>query len=145
MKAGDVKISAVQRVGNHLRGKILVIDEDAKDLEAYSSCLRQEGYEVRALVSYSEAIYSLESEYFDLVMVSQGSPSFEGREILERAIEMDRRMPVLVLARCLDMRCYIDAMYLGARDYFEKPLPETEILRIVRKHLGSQAGVALAA
>ena len=57
-------------------------------------------------------------------MVSQGSPSFEGREILERAIEMDRRMPVLVLARCLDMRYYIDAMYLGARDYFEKPLPE---------------------
>ena len=43
MKAGDVKISAVQRVG---RGKILVIDEDAKDLEAYSSCLRREGYEV---------------------------------------------------------------------------------------------------
>ena len=131
--------SAAQVVGNIFQGKILVVDDDAKDLEAYSSCLRQEGYEVRALLSYAEGLSCLRSERFDLVMVSQGSRRFEGRDILERAIETDRRTPVFVLARCVDMRCYVDAMHLGARDYIEKPLSTTQLLRLVKNHLRFQA------
>jgi DNA-binding NtrC family response regulator len=142
MGAIRVNPSAAQGVGITSQGKILVIDDDAKDLEAYSLCLRQEGYEVHALVSYSEGLSCLKSERFDLVMVSQGSRRFEGRDILERAIEIDRRTPVLVLARCVDMPCYIEAMYLGASDYFEKPLSTRQILRVVKNHLRLQAVAA---
>ncbi len=55
--------------------------------------------------------------------------------MLERAIELDRRLPALVLARSLDMGCYLDAMYLGAVDYFEKSLMPQELLRFVKSHL----------
>jgi DNA-binding NtrC family response regulator len=142
MEAIAVSHSAAQGVGITLQGKILLVDDDAKDLEAYSSCLRQEGYEVRALASYSQGLSCLKSERFDLVMVTQGSPRFEGRDILERAIEIDRHTPVLVLARSVDMRCYIDAMYLGALDYLEKPLPATQVLRLVKSHLRLRVGAA---
>ncbi|MGO8735521.1 MAG: response regulator [Terriglobia bacterium] len=145
MKDGPEIRTFAQGVGITFRGKILVVDDDAKDLETYSTCLRQEGYEVRAFVSYSEGLSCLESDHFDLVVVSQGSPRFEGREVLERAIEIDRRTPVLVLARCIDMRCYVDAMYFGACDYFEKPLSATEVLRMVENHLRLQAKAARAA
>jgi FixJ family two-component response regulator len=67
-------------------------------------------------------------------MVSQGSRSFEGRCVVERAIEIDRRLPVLVVARCLDMGCYSDAMQLGAVDYLAEPVSVSEVGRVLGNH-----------
>lgn len=114
--------------------KILVVDDDSKDLQDYSRTIQQEGYEVRACATYAEALRCMEADVFAFILVSQGSGRFEGRSVLERAIETDRHTPVVVLARCLDMACYIDAMHLGALDYFEKPLAPAEIVLLVKNH-----------
>jgi FixJ family two-component response regulator len=58
------------------------------------------------------------------VIVSQGTPAFEGRQLLERALRLRPEVPVLVLARVLDIRCYLEAMELGATDYLEGPEPQ---------------------
>ena len=42
--------------------------------------------------------------------------------MLERAIKIDCRILVLILARRFDMACYLGAMQLGAVDYREKLL-----------------------
>ena len=70
-------------------------------------------------------------EVFAFVMVTQGTPNFEGRCVLERAVEIDRSLPVLVVARCLDMNCYLEAMQLGAVDYLVEPLTVLEIGRVL--------------
>jgi DNA-binding response OmpR family regulator len=76
----------------------------------------------------------IESRFFDFIVVCQGGPRFEGKQVLERAIEIDRRTPILVVTRCLDMECYLDAMQLGALDYVERPLVPEEIARLVETH-----------
>jgi DNA-binding NtrC family response regulator len=114
---------------------VLVVDEDAGDLARFSALLQDEGYDVRASTSYLEALGWLGSQRFDFIVVSQGTREFEGRSVLERAIELDRCLPVVVLARSLDMGCYLDAMQLGALDYLEKPLRPHELLRLVKSHL----------
>jgi DNA-binding NtrC family response regulator len=114
---------------------VLVMDEDADDLRSFSSFLEQGGFDVRACGTCADALLRLESEVLDFIIVSQGGPSFEGRSVLKKAIEIDRRMPVLVLARCADMGCYIEAIQLGAFDYFEKPVAPQELLRLVKSHL----------
>jgi DNA-binding NtrC family response regulator len=88
--------------------------------------------------SYVEALDLFKSEPFDLVIVSQGSCAFEGRLVLERALMMDRKRPVLVVARSLDMGCYLEAMRLGAADYLEGPVPETELMRATDAFLASR-------
>ena len=55
---------------------------------------------------------------------SQGTPAFEGRQVLERALQLHPKVPVLVVARVLDMHCYLEAMDLGAIDYLERPEPQ---------------------
>ena len=115
-------------------GKVLVVDEDAKDLQRYCATIQQQGYEVRACTTYAEALRCMESDVFAFILVSQGSCRFEGRSVLERAIEIDCHTPVVVLTRCLDMGCYIDAMHLGALDYFVKPLAAAEIVRLVKDY-----------
>ena len=81
MEARELVRSIAHGVGITFRGKILVVNDDAQDLEAYSSSLRQEGFEVRAFVSYPEGLSCLESEHFDLVMVKlRKVPSLEDEE-----------------------------------------------------------------
>ena len=81
MEAKAIIRSIAQGVGITFRGKILVVDDDAQDLEAYSSSLRQEGCEVRAFVSYPEGLSCLESEHFDVIMVKlRKVPSLEDEE-----------------------------------------------------------------
>jgi FixJ family two-component response regulator len=65
-------------------------------------------------------------------MVSQGSRNFEGRCVLERSIEIDRHLPVLVVARCLEMACYLEAMRLGAADYLAEPVTASDMRRVLR-------------
>jgi len=117
------------------RRSILIVDESAKDRNYVGEILRTRGYEVVACGSVLEGACALEQRRFDFVMVSQGSPAFEGRSILERVVEIDRTIPVIVLTRCVEMSCYIDAMQLGAVDYLEKPISPAEILRLVETHL----------
>jgi len=119
----------VQR--NAPRGKILLVDEDLHDLQVYTVLLREQGHVVECCVTYLEAAERLEGERYDLIIMSQKGQTFDGQPLLERAIEIDRRRPVLVLTRSLDRRSYVDSMYLGARDYLEKPAVPGEILKTV--------------
>jgi DNA-binding NtrC family response regulator len=116
------------------RGKALLVDEYPEDLEYYLNILEAYGYRVRACNSYQEGVHCLGDEVFDFVIVSQGTPRFEGSCVLERAAEVNHRLPVLVVARCLDMGCYMEAMELGAVDYLLEPLTVWEIGRVLENH-----------
>ena len=115
---------------------VLLILEESHDLEIYGTFLRDRGYETLMCTSPSEGINSLETESVSLVIVSQGTPAFEGRQVLERSLQLQPKVPVLVVARVLDMHCYLEAMDLGAIDYLERPEPrdlvwvvDTQMLR----------------
>ncbi len=116
------------------RGRVLLVDDDPSDLEFFGHILGACGYEVLFCASFPESLDLLAQEALDCVVVSQGSQAFEGRIVVECAIEHDRDLPVLVLARCLDMRSYLEAMQLGAADYLEKPVSPEQIEWVVGTH-----------
>ena len=116
------------------RGKALLVHEDPGVIHYYRSILEGWGYQVRTCHSYEEGVFCLRSEVFNFAMVSQGSRNFEGRCVVERATEINRRLPVLVVARCLDMGCYAEAMQLGAVDYLTEPVTLSEIGRVLENH-----------
>jgi DNA-binding NtrC family response regulator len=129
------------------KGKILLVDEDTRDLKLYLLILEGQGFELITCTSYEAGIQYLETGHFDFVLVSQGSQAFEGRRVLDRAIQLDRHRAVLVVTRCIDIGCYLEAMQMGAVDYVEKPVPPAELLRFVQSHiqvdrLSTHGGVA---
>lgn len=103
---------------------VLLVFEELQELESYGSILCTLGYNIRTCNSAAEGIKALETENFSLVIVGQGTPAFEGRQVLERSLQLDPDVPVLIIARALNVHCYLDAMDLGAIDYLEKPEPE---------------------
>jgi DNA-binding NtrC family response regulator len=116
------------------RGTALPVDEYPDDLQYYSNILEAYGYQVRACCSYQEGVHCLDDEVFDFVIVGHGTPKFEGSCVLKRAAEVNRSLPVLVVARCLDLGCYVEAMQLGAVDYLVEPPTVWEIGRVLETH-----------
>ncbi len=57
--------------------------------------------------------------------------------MLQRAAELDRHLPVIVVARILDMECHMEAMQLGALDYIAGPDGAAEIARVVKNYTPS--------
>jgi FixJ family two-component response regulator len=55
--------------------------------------------------------------------------------VVERAININRRLPVIVVARHPEMNCYLEAMQLGAVDYVSDPSVGAEIARLMRTYL----------
>jgi DNA-binding NtrC family response regulator len=137
----DVGEGKAEQLSGLVKRRVLVVDEDLDDLLYYSAVLQHHGYEVRSIPSYSDGATCLESEDFDLIIVSQGGPNFEGRRVLARAIEKNRHTPVLVITRSVEMFCYLEAIQSGALDYIEKPLLPSQIAdlvaRSIRTHLGT--------
>ncbi|HXW16349.1 MAG TPA: hypothetical protein VEN79_17705 [Terriglobia bacterium] len=58
--------------GGSWKGKLLLVDDDAKDLQHYSAILDELGYEVKAFSSFGDAAACLEREIFDMVVVRPG-------------------------------------------------------------------------
>jgi DNA-binding NtrC family response regulator len=115
--------------------RVLLVDENVSDLRVLCLVLEGQGFEVLACTTYAAGLQSLETTPFDFVVVSQGTQAFEGREVLDRALQLDPHRAVLVITRCIDMRCYLEAMQMGAVDYLEKPVPPADLVRFVRAHV----------
>ena len=113
-------------------GGVLLVDEDLEQLEFARGIIQGIGYSVQACNSYKEGMRQLVSGAFAVIVVGQGSRDFEGRCVLEGASEFNRRLPVVVLARDLEMECYLEAMQLGAVDYVAEPFGGAEIARVMR-------------
>jgi CheY-like chemotaxis protein len=100
------------------RGRVLLVGEDSEHLEQIRRITEGMGYSIHACNSYAEGVRQLESGAFAFVIVGQGSRLFEGRCVVERAIQ-----------------CYLEAMQLGAVDYVAEPSVGAEIARVLHNHL----------
>jgi DNA-binding NtrC family response regulator len=113
------------------RQKILLVDEDAKDLRYFTSLLDGMGCSVEAFTDHRKAEAYLEHGNFDLVILSQSTAVLDTQCLRRFTIGRNRYTPVVVLTRWPEIESYVEAMQLGVTDYIEKPLSPAEIERLV--------------
>lgn len=113
------------------QARILLVNEDLRELAYYHAILQKLGCKVRASSSFAEGVRRLGCEPFDLIVVDQGSGGFEGQKLLAEAMEVDLELRVLVLARSYNTGCYLEAMRSGALDYLEGPLSAADIVALL--------------
>lgn len=118
-------------VASRPKFRTLLVDEDPSDIRYYFGVLRALGHDVVIRETYRGALEFIEHDTFDLAVVGQGSRAFEGRAVLARAREKNPEAPVLVVARTLDIDCYLKAMELGAADYLERCAAPRDFMRSV--------------
>jgi DNA-binding NtrC family response regulator len=121
-------------------GSILLVDDEAKILNALASALRGEGYEVVATGSPREAQRLLAQRIFDVLVVDNLMPELTGLDLireLSAAPGADRPQIVMMTAHAT-VESAIEAMKLGAFDYLQKPFEIDELLVVVNRALEHQ-------
>jgi two-component system, NtrC family, nitrogen regulation response regulator NtrX len=118
---------------------ILVVDDERNIRRTLDLVLRGEGYQVTEAASGEEALEWLANgkSPVDLAIIDILLPGMSGLELLGRVRqdEATRELPVIVISGHATVHDAVQALKLGAGDFFEKPLNRERILVSVRNTL----------
>ena len=122
--------------------KILVVDDEPKNVTVLEAKLAPEGYLVETAFNGQEALEKIRTEDPDLVLLDVAMPGMNGYQVCER-IRADPSIPyipiILVTASLLRQRDVIHGLDLGADDYIRKPFDTLELFSRVRAALRVKA------
>ena len=116
--------------------KVLIFDQDVETLARHAEPFEAQGFEVHKCMSIETAMRCIEREEFDIAVVDQGSPAFEGRRVIRHLVRYNFPVPLIVMARLLDDQCCQQAFELGAKEYLEKPISTAKVNGIIQEFLG---------
>ena len=119
--------------------KILVVDDEEGIRRELAFILEDEGYIAITAGSGSEALAKLEEHDFDIVITDlMLLPDLDGMEVLRRVKESrPGTVVVMITARGSEEKA-VEAMKLGADDYYPKPFEPEEMLMKLAKALEMQ-------
>ena len=115
--------------------RILVVDDEPSMREMLRIVLRRDGYEVVLAENGKAAIERLQSQPFDLLLSDIRMPDLSGVEVLRAAKEINRDLVAFMMTAFASTDTAVEAMRLGAVDYFVKPFSMDELRLKVRQHL----------
>ena len=127
---------------NGTKRKLLVVDENRRDLQYYSRILELGGFEVQRVASCEEGVACLLRENFDLAVVGQEGPEFVGRPLVAQAAQAAPGVPVLVLTRFVNWDCVLQVMRLGAAGCHLKSLSPSKLAELAIKAIRSRPAKA---
>ena len=123
------------------RGSLLLVDDEAKILNALASAIRADGHEVVAVSNPREAQRLLAQRLFDVLVIDNLMPELSGLDVLRELVtgtpSSDRPQVVMMTAHAT-VESAIEAMRLGAFDYLQKPFDIDELLVVVHRALDHQ-------
>jgi two-component system response regulator PilR (NtrC family) len=131
-----MKHPAPPHAGPAGRPRILIVDDESSLREMLRIVLSREGYEVIVAVSGKDAIARLQAEPFDLLLSDIRMPDTSGIDVLRAAKQADANIVACMMTAFASTETAVEAMRLGASDYFIKGEFRNDELRIkVRQHL----------
>ncbi|MHB8253421.1 MAG: response regulator [Acidiferrobacter sp.] len=123
--------------------KVLVVDDDARNIFAISSLLENHKLNVVFAENGANAIEILkEDDSIDIVLMDAMMPSMDGYETTQaiRKLERYQELPIIALAAKAMKGDREKSLEAGSSDYIAKPVETGALLRIIKKWLVSSAG-----
>jgi len=116
---------------------ILVVDDEKNIRRTLRMVLEGSGFNTLEASSAEQCLETLENNEVDLLILDVRLPKMSGIEALEkiRNEPETRRLPVLMVSGHASVAEAVQAVQLGATDFFEKPLDRDRILVTVRNAL----------
>ncbi|KFF26555.1 response regulator [Chryseobacterium vrystaatense] len=115
--------------------KILIVDDDPRNIFALKLTLKSRGYQIESCTMAQEAIQILKEKTIDIVLMDMMMPEMDGYE----AIRMIRNTPsmseipvIAVTAQAMpeDRQKCLD---VGAQDYVSKPVDVDQLIIAIEK------------
>jgi two-component system, LuxR family, response regulator FixJ len=112
-----------------------IIDDDEGQRESLAFLLRSANLEVRSFESAKAFLDELLHAVPSCVITDVRMPDMSGIELLRRLKELKIGVPVIVITGHGDIALAVEAMKMGAADFFEKPFDDDLLVASVRAAL----------
>ena len=113
-------------------GKILVVDDEEAIVETLRDILENEQYEVDDARDGNEALEKIREKKFDAILCDIKMPKVDGMEVLEKSMEINPELPVIMISGHGNIETAVDATKKGAYDFIEKPPDLNRLLITIR-------------
>jgi len=115
--------------------KILVVDDEADMRWILTNTLKNNGYCVITADGGKNAIQRIKKNSLDLILLDIRMPEVDGIQVLKKAREINPMTPVIIITAYADVENAVQAVKLGAYDYFVKPFDTNDLLIIIKQAL----------
>jgi two-component system, OmpR family, KDP operon response regulator KdpE len=122
-----------------VKGRILVVDDQAQIRRVLRTTLVAGGYEVDDARGGQEALEKLREEKYDLILLDINLPEIKGTEVC-RAIRMISGVGIIMLTVRSEETDKVMALDAGADDYVTKPFSTSELFARIRSVMRRKAG-----
>ena len=111
---------------------VYVVDDDDAVRESLEFLLSSSQLPVRTYNSAAAFLASLPQLVSGCIITDVRMPDVSGIDLLKRLTELDIKIPVIVITGHGDVPLAVEAMKLGAVDFFEKPFDGDKIVAAVQ-------------
>jgi len=108
---------------------ICILDDEADHVELISRRLEAAGFPVSGTTSAQEALQKVRSGSCRVVVADMKMPGMDGLAFLEKALQCDPGMYVILMTGFYAVDSAIEAIKHGAYDYLCKPIDYTRLLK----------------
>jgi len=115
--------------------RILVVDDEPSMRDMLRIVLRRDGYDVVVAEDGRQALGVLERERVDLLLSDIRMADISGVDVLRAAKQANRDIIAFMMTAFASTETAVEAMRLGAVDYFTKPFSMDELRLKVRQHV----------
>lgn len=123
--------------------RILLVEDDILLADGISAGLRLSDHTVDTAGNAHEALTSLHSHRYDLMILDLGLPDQDGIDLLRRVRRTHEHLLVVVLTARDSLKDRVRGLDIGADDYLIKPIAikelEARVRAIARRRLGHMA------
>src|ERR1700733_2733437 len=102
---------------------LVIIDDNPGSLEFLSAALALEGLVIFTAQDPEEGIEIIYREHPQIVLTDLVMPGITGLEVLERVVEFDPAIDVVLMTAHYSSESAVEAIRRGASDYLNKPVP----------------------
>ncbi len=113
-----------------MKDKIAVVDDHADSLEILKEVLSP-AYDVETFPDPLRALEEIRKKRFSAVVTDVKMPGLNGVDLMNRAIEIDPTLPVILITAFGTLDAAASTIKAGAFDYLSKPLNLNEIRLVV--------------
>jgi two-component system response regulator PilR (NtrC family) len=126
---------AGERDATSPRPRLLIVDDEPSMREMLGIVLRRDGYDVLIAGNGTQAIEHLRNQRVDLLLSDIRMPDVSGVEVLRAAKAANPDIVAFMMTAFASTDTAVEAMRLGAVDYFIKPFNMDELRLKVRQQL----------
>ena len=120
---------------------ILVVDDQAQNIELLEAYLVPQGYEIVKATNGEEALGKLSDNQIDLILLDVMMPDMDGFEVTRRVRQDNthRLLPIILVTALRDTEDRVKGIEAGCDDFISKPVDKMELLARVRSLLKVKA------